>query len=121
MRDLRFTGSPQEENKFGIRNPQSEIIGETYLFRLLVCNPAYSFNIFTKNQSALHMKLFTRTFYIALLLFAVSIPAFSQTTAADEGLPTDYLTNEFHAGRRDALRTMMPASSVAVIFAYPER
>ncbi|HVS92973.1 MAG TPA: aminopeptidase P N-terminal domain-containing protein [Mucilaginibacter sp.] len=67
------------------------------------------------------MKLFTRTFYIALLLFAVSIPAFSQTTATDGGLPTDYLTKEFHAGRREALRAMMPANSVAVIFAYPER
>ena len=38
-----------------------------------------------------------------------------------ENLPADYLTKEFHAGRREALRQMMPANSVAVIFAYPER
>ncbi len=38
-----------------------------------------------------------------------------------ENLPADYLTKEFHAGRREALRQMMPSNSVAVIFAYPER
>jgi Xaa-Pro aminopeptidase len=38
-----------------------------------------------------------------------------------ENLPTDYLTKEFHAGRREALRQLMPPNSVAVIFAYPER
>ena len=38
-----------------------------------------------------------------------------------ENLPADYLTKEFHAGRREALRQMMPPNSVAVIFAYPER
>lgn len=38
-----------------------------------------------------------------------------------EGLPEDYLPAAFHAGRRDALRQLMPDSSVAVIFAYPTR
>lgn len=38
-----------------------------------------------------------------------------------ENLPTDYLPNSFHAGRREALRHLMPANSVAVIFAFPER
>jgi len=32
----------------------------------------------------------------------------------------DQLTKEFHAGRRDALRALMPDSSVAVFFASPE-
>src|SRR5215208_5730224 len=41
--------------------------------------------------------------------------------AAQEHLPADYLSKEFHEGRRDALRKIMPANSVAVIFAYPER
>lgn len=36
-------------------------------------------------------------------------------------LPTDYLGKEFHAGRREALRKIMPDNSVMVIFAYPER
>ncbi len=31
------------------------------------------------------------------------------------------LTKEFHAGRREALRKIMPEHSVAIIFAYPDR
>lgn len=47
---------------------------------------------------------------------------FSYCSSQDaENFPTDYLTKEFHAGRREALRHMMPPNSVAVIFAYPER
>lgn len=41
--------------------------------------------------------------------------------AAQVNLPTDYLTPAFHAGRREALRALMPPRSVAVIFAYPAR
>jgi Xaa-Pro aminopeptidase len=48
----------------------------------------------------------------------VFVVAFSQDA---ENLPTDYLSKEFHAGRREALRQLMPSNSVAVIFAYPER
>jgi len=51
----------------------------------------------------------------ALIIFSY---CFSQDA---ENLPADHLTKEFHAGRREALRQMMPANSVAVIFAYPER
>ena len=40
---------------------------------------------------------------------------------AQKNLPTDYLSKEFHQGRRDAFRDSMPPNSVAVIFAYPER
>jgi Xaa-Pro aminopeptidase len=36
-------------------------------------------------------------------------------------LPTDYLTKEFHAERRNALRQLMPDNSVIVVFAFPER
>ena len=64
------------------------------------------------------MKIY-KTLFVAALACAVSIHSFSQTVS--ESLPTDYLTKEFHAGRRDALRKMMPDNSVAVIFAYPER
>lgn len=39
----------------------------------------------------------------------------------DESLPTDYLPRDFHIGRREALRKIMPDNSVAVIFAYPTR
>ncbi|WP_299334340.1 aminopeptidase P N-terminal domain-containing protein [uncultured Psychroserpens sp.] len=40
---------------------------------------------------------------------------------AQEGLPEDYLSKEFHKERRDALRKSMPANSVAVFFANPVR
>lgn len=35
--------------------------------------------------------------------------------------PNDYLTPEFHAARREAVRAMMPGNSVAVFFANPVR
>jgi Xaa-Pro aminopeptidase len=66
------------------------------------------------------MKFFSKTLLVASLACVASMQAFAQT-ATDENLPTDYLTKEFHAGRREALRKLMPANSVAVIFAYPER
>lgn len=47
--------------------------------------------------------------------------AFSVVGVAQEGTPTDYLSKEFHKGRRDALRSKMPANSVAVVFANPLR
>ncbi|TYB73752.1 MULTISPECIES: aminopeptidase P N-terminal domain-containing protein [Bizionia] len=40
---------------------------------------------------------------------------------AQDGLPTDYLSAEFHKSRRDALRSSMPENSVAVFFANPVR
>lgn len=67
------------------------------------------------------MKAFNKTLLLALFLCLASLQGFSQTTTADDGLPKDYLTKEFHAGRRDALRALMPANSVALVFAYPER
>ena len=39
----------------------------------------------------------------------------------DDGLPKDYLTKEFHAGRRAAIREIMPANSVLAVFAFPTR
>lgn len=40
---------------------------------------------------------------------------------AQDGLPEDYLSKEFHKERREALREKMPANSVAVFFANPVR
>jgi Xaa-Pro aminopeptidase len=54
---------------------------------------------------------------LALCLIIAAAPG----AHAQEGLPTDYLSKEFHAGRREALRKLMPANSVAVIFAFPPR
>ncbi len=33
----------------------------------------------------------------------------------------DFLSKEFHAGRRESLRQLMPANSVAILFSAPER
>jgi Xaa-Pro aminopeptidase len=67
------------------------------------------------------MKIY-KTLFVAALACLASLQSLSQTVpATSENLPKDYLTKEFHAGRRDALRKMMPDNSVAVIFAYPER
>lgn len=44
-----------------------------------------------------------------------------QSTFAQDFEPTDYFTKEFHAGRREALRQLMPENSVMAVFAYPTR
>ena len=54
-----------------------------------------------------------------LLLFAFVITI--TQIHSQENLPTDYLSKEFHKGRREAFRTLMPANSLAVVFSYPER
>jgi len=54
-----------------------------------------------------------------LLLFAFVITI--TQIHSQENLPTDYLSKEFHKGRREAFRALMPANSVAVVFSYPER
>ena len=52
-----------------------------------------------------------------LFIFLITI----NQIQSQENLPTDYLSKEFHKGRREAFRALMPANSVAVIFSYPER
>ncbi len=39
----------------------------------------------------------------------------------EDNLPKDYLTKDFHTGRRAALRNSMPDNSVMVFFAFPTR
>ena len=56
-----------------------------------------------------------------LKLFTFSLLLFSVILTAQEGLPTDYLTADFHKERRDALRSKMADNSVAVFFANPVR
>lgn len=45
----------------------------------------------------------------------------SLTMTAQDGIPEDYLSSEFHKSRRDALRSKMSKNSVAVFFANAER
>ena len=55
-----------------------------------------------------------------ILLFFIGLFVATSLLAQDaEKLPTDYLPASFHAGRRQALRELMPSNSVAVIFANP--
>ncbi len=58
------------------------------------------------------MKL-NKSLIIALLLCG--------TLFAQDGLPQDYLSKEFHKSRRDALRAKMPPNSVATFFSNPVR
>lgn len=51
-----------------------------------------------------------------LLLLLVTQHGFAQ-----DNEPKDYFTKEFHAGRRDALRQIMPEGSVVAVFAFPTR
>src|SRR5688500_8943222 len=55
----------------------------------------------------------TLTLYAVLFL--------SLQISAQQDLPVDYLSKEFHAGRRAALRELMPPNSVCVVLAYPVR
>lgn len=52
-------------------------------------------------------------------IFLLSVSFFGGNPPYD--YDTDLLTPAFHAGRREALRKLMPDSSVAVFFASPER
>src|SRR5690349_13045168 len=57
----------------------------------------------------------TRTLLFATI-FLCAFSSFSQ-----QDLPTDYLSKEFHKGRREAARALMPEHSVMVVFAAPVR
>lgn len=51
----------------------------------------------------------------------LAIFSFTIAVSAQDDLPTDYLSKEFHASRRDALRKLMPDNSVFIVMAYPTR
>ena len=54
-------------------------------------------------------------------IFTLFIALFSLIAVAQDDLPTDYLSSEFHKDRREALRSNMADNSVAVFFANPVR
>lgn len=61
---------------------------------------------------------------LVLLFSILSLTVDAQPSPAmhmEEDLPKDYLTKEFHAGRRDALRALLPENSVMAVFAFPTR
>jgi Xaa-Pro aminopeptidase len=53
--------------------------------------------------------------------FSIACVFLSFALNAQDNLPADYLSKKFHAGRRDALRKIMPDNSVLVVMAYPTR
>ena len=67
------------------------------------------------------------TFYKNCLSVLIGLASFQLIIAQpapeqkEDDLPKDYLSASFHAGRRDALRAIMPDNSVMVVFAYPTR
>lgn len=61
------------------------------------------------------------TVVLSAVLLSLSCFAQPAPSQRDDDLPKDYLTKEFHAGRRDALRQTMPDNSVVAVFAYPVR
>lgn len=64
----------------------------------------------------MHINIAKRTVFLLPFLLLTVI-----ATMAQDDLPKDYLSKEFHAGRRAALRQLMPDNSVMVIFSYPTR
>lgn len=55
------------------------------------------------------------------ILILLLVCLIAQTVFAQQYEPTDYFSKEFHAGRRDAVRALMPENSVMAVFAYPTR
>lgn len=51
--------------------------------------------------------------FLTIFLFILTIQG--------QETPTDFLSSDFHKGRREAVRKMMPVNSVAVFFANPVR
>lgn len=64
----------------------------------------------------MHNTIIIKRILFLAFTFLVFVPSFAQ-----DDLPKDYLPASFHAGRREALRNIMPDKSVVVIFAYPAR
>ena len=70
----------------------------------------------------MNLTLRLKLLFVFPAIFSSSI-LFAQPSADNSktDLPTDYLTADFHSGRREALRKIMPDNSVMVIFAFPTR
>ena len=64
---------------------------------------------FNKNQN---MKLTIQIICFFIAIFSI---------VAQNDIPSDYLTSEFHKSRREALRADMPKNTVAVFFANAVR
>jgi len=55
------------------------------------------------------------------LFFIVCLVIYLPASRSQADLPDDYLSKDFHKGRREAFRALMPENSVAAVFSYSER
>ena len=60
-------------------------------------------------------------FFAYFFITAITLIAQPVQQPPEQDQPADYLSATFHAGRRAALREIMPANSVMVVFAFPTR
>ncbi|HET7000947.1 MAG TPA: aminopeptidase P N-terminal domain-containing protein, partial [Puia sp.] len=67
------------------------------------------------------MKYYWKIISIAVYACCIISAGHTQVRHSDENLPKDNLSASFHAGRREALRKLMPPNSIVAIFAYPTR
>lgn len=71
--------------------------------------------------SSTNHPFFMTTRFYRHLIPSVVFSILAVVCSAQDDVPKDYLTKEFHTGRRTALRQLMPDNSVMVVFAYPTR
>ena len=64
---------------------------------------------------------FFKTNMMVRLLYLIVALILTPLTSIAQDEPTDFLSSEFHKGRREAVREMMPGNSVAVFFANAVR
>ena len=55
------------------------------------------------------------------LFFVVWIIIFNPIARTQTDLPNDYLSKDFHKGRRESFRALMPENSVSAVFSYSEK
>jgi Xaa-Pro aminopeptidase len=77
----------------------------------------HSITFFMHTTFSKRILFFAVSFLSCTYLFAQPAPV----SREEDDLPKDYLSASFHAGRREALRQMMPDNSVMAVFAYPTR
>lgn len=70
---------------------------------------------FSVNMRSMQPDLSRKLCFLPAFLFSLF------SVFAQEDLPKDYLSKEFHKGRREAARALMPDNSVMVVFAAPAR
>jgi len=93
-----------------------ELIQQTKVYSL---NNFYDFIFWNVRQNTLLFFFKSTQMLRKILLFVVLVLITVQLSG--QGIPTDFLSADFHKDRREAVREMLPANSIAVFFANAER